>query len=162
MNSDFLKNFTSATTLIEEARRLEIPLVSIGYKDLIPVLKKGGTIINLSDYGVTNGTHWTAVWKDHETEEIVYFDSFGFPAPLEIIDLMKGDYYVYSPYHIQDEASGGCGNYVIQFIESMHYKKGNVEDRFKTFIQNFDLTNPENNRDIVDVLAFNDLKTIKK
>ena len=40
-----------------------------------------------------NGTHWV-VFK-YKNNEIDYFDSFGFPPPVDIMKKSKGKYYIH-------------------------------------------------------------------
>lgn len=161
MNFEILKDFTSVNTLINEANRLGLNLRAIGYKNLIDRIKNGGTIINLSDYGYSNGTHWTAIWRSGKN--YFYFDSYGFRAPTDIEKLIieqGASHYYFNSAHIQPINDGGCGNYVIQFLEWMQKRTDlDLKKRFSSFISLFqkDLKKLKLNRDIVTEMAFHDL-----
>jgi hypothetical protein len=73
-------------------------------------IKKGFYIINL-DKSSGPGTHWCAIYKNDKT---FYYDSYGFPPPEEIEQIIKP--YIYSTKQQQDIKSTSCGFYVILFI----------------------------------------------
>ena len=130
------EDFTSGSTLRREAKKLNIPFQQVNYKDLIKPFQNGGSIVNLSDSSASNGTHWTAVWKDKNTD--IYFDSFGFKPPVEVEKLLRKPYY-YNDAQIQDHRAGGCGSYSIEFLQHMNAdKKLNPKVRFKKFLDQFD------------------------
>jgi hypothetical protein len=125
------KDYTTNTTLEEEAHRLGIPLHFCWHKDKLPRLTKDGLyIINLADEG-DPGTHWTALWK--EGKEYCYWDSFGFVPPLEVEEKLPK--YWYNATIIQDPGDGGCGSYCIEFGEFMNDNRGMpVKKRFQAFL----------------------------
>lgn len=145
---------TTNTTLINEAVKLKIPLKFIGFDEDLKNHKRveGGYIINLGDDEI-GGTHWVALWIElyKHKSYAVYFDSFGFPPSTKVIEYTQNiDVQIYSNSHIQDEQKGGCGSYVIEFLEYMTHKmKGNTpEKRFKKFTDLFSRI-PEHNRRIL-------------
>lgn len=99
-------------------------------KNELPLkLKNGFYIINLNGH-----SHWTALLKDGA--KFYYFDSFGFPAPLEVEDkIPKG--YIYSEKHIQTEPSTACGFYVVAWIKYMNEHK-NKSKAYSDFIHSFE------------------------
>ena len=63
-------------------------------KDCLPKqLKLGWYIVNMKSLNEGNGTHWV-VFK-YKNNEIDYFDSFGFPPPVDIMKKSKGKYYIH-------------------------------------------------------------------
>ena len=106
-----------------------IPFHGCFIKDRLPSrLSNGAYIINL------NGTsHWTALIKNGR--HFYYFDSFGCPAPIEVIQKISPQY-IFNHKDIQDLDSSSCGWFVIAFLRYM-YKKENLEKSFNTFINLF-------------------------
>lgn len=92
-------------------------------------LKNGFYIINLN-----GSSHWTALLKDGA--KYYYFDSFGFPAPLEVEDKIPKEY-TYSEKHIQTEPSTACGFYVVAWIKYMNEHK-NKSKAYNMFINSFE------------------------
>jgi hypothetical protein len=111
-------------------------------KDQLPKpIKNGWYIINLQNFAEGNGTHWTC-FKYGKTIE--YYDPFGFPPPIEVMRLAKGDI-KWSPKQIQDEKSTACGYYCIaRVLSKLPYQK---------FIDKF-----SNNNDINDMVLKEMLK----
>jgi hypothetical protein len=75
-------------------------------------IKKGFYVLNL-DESKGPGTHWTGLYIDKFNKKY-YFDSYGFPAPLEIEKLIKP--YIYNNKIIQSINSTSCGFFVIAWI----------------------------------------------
>ena len=107
-------------------------------------IKNGFYIINLDNsYGV--GSHWCALYIDKNNKKF-YFDSYGFPAPLEIERLIK-------PYHfftkiIQSINSTSCGFYCILFILYINkYIDNNIVDTIKDFYDFFGQIDDNNDKD---------------
>lgn len=120
-------NETSDADLMEMCKHYDIPCHGCFVPDELQELKKGNYIINL------NGeSHWCGLMC--EGHMCYYFDSFGFPAPEELIKLMKD--YIYNPYNIQGLPSTSCGFYVIAFLKWMNNKK-DKERAFKLFLEQF-------------------------
>lgn len=94
-------------------------------KDKLPKqLKNGWYIVNLEDSdGENGGTHWTC-FKYEKNKPIEYYDSFGFPPPIEVMELAKKNNILYSNKQIQDTKSTGCGWFCIARImaEDIPYK----------------------------------------
>jgi hypothetical protein len=115
---------TYSDTLVSECKRLGIPLKFIGFNEDIPaVLPRGAMIINLGS--PAQGTHWTGLYK--RGRRCWYFDSFGLPPPAEVKEAC-----IWNPYVIQDWRGGGCGSYVIEFLQAMTEKVP-----FETFLHRF-------------------------
>jgi hypothetical protein len=135
-------DYTLASTLFDEAKKFNIPLNFIGFKDDLKhntPLEDGGYIINIGNN--KNGTHWTCFWSEKNT--YYYFDSFGFPPPLEVLELIQP--YDWNGNIIQDYKRGYCGSYCIEFLQWMHEKKEYTPKlRMMKFIRLFKLV-PEKN-----------------
>jgi hypothetical protein len=116
-------------------------------KDELPELNHGFYVINL------NGTsHWTCLMKDvakdlvnpsgeHGSTKYLYFDSFGFPAPVEVEraisrDAMRKTDYFSMENQLQDIDHTSCGFYVIAWIKFLHKKKDKVK-AYQQFIKMF-------------------------
>lgn len=110
-----------------------IPINGVFSKDRLPSLKKGFYVINIQNSDEGSGTHWTCLLYDNDDENI-YFDSFGFPAPMEVQQHLKS--YIYNDKQIQNLDSTACGYYVISFIKYMHNKKNKLES-FNKFLNIF-------------------------
>jgi hypothetical protein len=149
----------SSLTTDEDLQRLcnilDISLFGIGFKDIISgqiieAFHEYGLpdvdtciIINLQDAGEGSGTHWTALYIPKEPYGLnFYFDSFGMPAPNDIVaicDIMGRDY-SYSDKPIQKLNSGGCGQFVILFLYYMNsYSNLDIpyEQRYENFLDRF-------------------------
>ena len=105
-------------------------------KDELPVkLKNGFYIINL------NGkSHWTALLK--HGKKYYYFDSFGFPSPIEVEERIPKEY-IWSDKHIQTEPTSSCGFYVVAWIKYMNEHK-DKKAAFKDFINSFEVDSTRN------------------
>jgi hypothetical protein len=91
----------------------KIPLVGIFVKDEIKKLEYGNYIINLNGQ-----SHWCGMIIHPKGN--YWFDSYGFPAPENLHDLMeKNGGYIWSDKQIQDIESTACGYYVVAFLRFM-------------------------------------------
>ena len=86
-------------------------------KDELPELNNGFYVINLNGQ-----SHWTCLYVpevlSEATGNFLYYDSFGFPAPVEVENVIKkdgGKSYVSMENQIQDVDHTSCGFYVIAF-----------------------------------------------
>ena len=111
-------------------------------KDQLPrPIKNGWYIINLQDQDEGNGTHWTC-FKYGKT--ISYYDPFGFPPPVEVMQLAKGNIN-WSSKQVQDEKSTACGYYCIARVIS--------KLPFQKFIDKFSNNNDINDRILKEMLV---------
>ncbi len=112
--------------------KMHLPLNDIIMKDEGEnITKIGFYIINL-DNSKGPGTHWTSLY--YHPIQSIYFDSFGFMAPLEIEEAIRP--YIYNDNDIQDFDSSACGYYVIAFIKFLHNKNDKYE-AYKQFLRLF-------------------------
>ena len=100
-------------------------------KDKLPSKLKNGHwyIINLENSYDGNGTHWTCFKvggktpTDHQGNSIEYYDAFGFPPPIELMNRAKGSI-KWSNKQIQNVKSTACGWYCVGRISSpLSYQK---------------------------------------
>jgi hypothetical protein len=102
-------------------------------RDNLPKDIKAGQsiIINLDD-SVGNGTHWTALYRDKE--KLNYFDSFGMPAPQELIDMYSSRVKIVSNTHqFQPMRNTNCGAYAVYFIREMSKGTSVFDTLYKLF-----------------------------
>ena len=105
-------------------------------------------IINLESSDAGNGSHWTVFFYNKPLTSI-YYDSFGFIAPLEVQEKITP--YIYNENEIQNYKSSACGYYCIAFIKFLH-NKNNKEEAFKTFLKLFNLQTFKNDKVLYDLL----------
>ena len=118
-------------------------------KDQLPTLQRNKFyIINLESIDAGNGSHWTVFFYNKPLTSI-YYDSFGFIAPLEVQEKITP--YIYNENEIQNYKSSACGYYCIAFIKFLH-NKTNKEEAFKTFLKLFNLQTFKNDKILYDLL----------
>ena len=106
----------------------KIPYHGCYIKNRLPKhLSNGAYVINLNGH-----SHWTALVKDGN--KVFYFDSFGFPPPMEVEERV-GDF-TWSDKDIQAMSSSSCGWYCVSFIKFL-YKKKDKEKAFKDYLKLF-------------------------
>ena len=71
-----------------------------------------------------------------------YFDSFGAPPPVEIINFIKkekGSHLLFNNYIIQNIKSSNCGYFSLAFLLYMYAnrQKSNLKEVFNEFVNNF-------------------------
>ena len=93
-------------------------------------IKNGFYVINL-DNESGPGTHWTGLYIDKFNKKY-YMDSYGFPAPQEIEQLIKP--YIYNNKIIQSINSTSCGFFIIAWILYLNnYIKNDTMESIKSF-----------------------------
>ena len=70
-------------------------------------------VIN-TDHSSNTGTHWTCLCIKEGVS--YYFDSYGFPPPLEVLEYCKGQNRYYSSFKIQMSNEVICGHYCIYML----------------------------------------------
>lgn len=101
--------------------KLKIPhFDGVFMRDRITKKKKSGStkecwILNHGG-SQTNGSHWTALAKDHNIA--FYFDSFGkLPPPLEVINYLGDDIQLYyNAKKYQNYGTNICGHLCLRFL----------------------------------------------
>jgi hypothetical protein len=108
--------------------KFNIPINDILNKDLFDNITTpliGNYIINLQDSDAGNGTHWVGLILN--TKNAIYYDSFGFSIPNDIIHFIykynKNSKIIYSTDHIQHKNSILCGWYTMYFHYLFNNKK---------------------------------------
>ena len=83
-----------------------------GFKNL-KVTQNECLVLNI-DHSRNNGTHWTSLFIKNSVT--YYFDSYGFPPPLEVIEYCKGKDRCYNTFKIQKDDEVICGHYCIYML----------------------------------------------
>jgi len=117
--------------------------------------KSGSYIINLQDFEDGEGTHWTC-FKIFDNGKCCYFDSFGFPMPIEISKfLMPFKPIAQSNRHIQYIQSEKCGYFCLAFIkyfDDFDTKKNNVYDAFDDWLNCSSIHEKTNDKIVMELL----------
>ena len=104
MPSNELSNFDLINII--KKFKLDYCFGGVFSKDQLPELKRDKFyIINLQDHDEGNGTHWTVFYYNKPLESI-YFDSYGFIAPIDVQE--KINPYIFNDKDIQDMDSSAC------------------------------------------------------
>ena len=110
----------------------KIDLVVVMKDELIKIKPLSGNyIINLESSQDGNGTHWMGL--KIENLDCVYFDSYGYLPPQEIIDFCKrihNSHLAYNTKEIQNLSTTTCGFYALAFLLFLHFKNKSIPDIF--------------------------------
>ena len=119
-------------------------------KDQLPkeLIREKFYIVNLQDHDAGSGTHWTVFYYNKPLTSI-YFDSYGFIAPLDVENSIKP--YIYNNGEIQDFDSSACGYFCIAFIKFLH-NKDNKQEAYKTFLKLFKQQTVKNDKILHNML----------
>ena len=104
-------------------------------KDLLPrpLRRTKFYIVNMQDHDEGNGTHWVVFYYNNPLTSI-YFDSFGFVAPLQVENRITP--YIFNDADVQDYNSSACGYFCIAFIKFLHSKQ-DKQEAYKGFLKLF-------------------------
>ena len=121
------------------AKKYKLPLVGVYSKDELPKkLQVGSYYVNMQDSTEGGGSHWCLI-KIFDRKNALYFDSFGQPLPLQVLDFLK--HYKPVPYsnrEIQDIDSSRCGLYVVACDRYMNtVKRRQMLEQFDDFLNLF-------------------------
>lgn len=143
-----LSNF-ELMDIIKEMK-LDYHFGGIHSKDQLPkeLIREKFYIVNLQDSDDGGGTHWTVFYYNKPLTSI-YFDSYGFIAPLDVENNIKP--YIYNDAEIQDFDSSACGYFCIAFIKFL-YNKDNKQEAYKTFLKLFKLQTLKNDKILHNML----------
>ena len=130
-----INNGLTDTELKVLCKHFKIPLVGVYEKDDVNHLSLGNYIINLNGQ-----SHWCSMIISPRGN--FWWDSYGFPAPENIEDLMSS--YIWNDRQIQDMNSTACGYFCIAFLKFM---KIPTKEKYKAFCDLF--KNPKNNDKIL-------------
>ena len=118
--------------LEDMAHFYKIDLVVVMKDELIKIKPiSGNYIINLESSKDGNGTHWMGL--KIENFDCVYFDSYGYLPPQEIIDFCKrihNSHLAYNTKEIQNLSTTTCGFYAFAFLLFLHLKNKIIPDLF--------------------------------
>ena len=119
-------------------------------KDQLPkeLIREKFYIVNLQDHDEGSGTNWTVFYYNKPLTSI-YFDSYGFIAPLDVENSIKP--YIYNNGEIQDFDSSACGYFCIAFIKFLH-NKDNKQEAYKTFLKLFKQQTVKNDKILHNML----------
>lgn len=103
--------------IINICKKLNIPLIDVVSKDeLYQIPKQNGFyIVNMQNVDDGPGTHWVAMIKRPNIS--LYFDSYGFPPAISMIDFLRPSKIAYSSNDIQYLKSILCGYFVIAWLK---------------------------------------------
>lgn len=134
------------TDLRRIANNYELHLNGVVTKDELPILKNGWYIVNMQSSRDGNGTHWCALLYDGA--DSVWFDSFGFPPPFEILaevahanepeeyihhnKIQKAIRY-FNNMQIQDINDDNCGLFCIAIICFFKSLDGDNKKKLRAF-----------------------------
>ena len=104
-------------------------------KDLLPqdLKRTKFYIVNMQDHDEGNGSHWVVFYYNKPLTTI-YFDSFGFVAPLQVENRINP--YIFNDADVQDYNSSACGYFCIAFIKFLHNKQ-DKQEAYKAFLMLF-------------------------
>jgi hypothetical protein len=129
-------NGLSSDEIDEIMRMMKIKYNGCYSKDTLNNLKNGWYVVNMQNSNDGNGTHWCAL-KKNDDNSLIWFDSYGFYCPIEIMEKAKCDI-IYSSKQIQDMNSTACGWYCIACIKNDDKNPNvNSESKLKRFINMF-------------------------
>jgi hypothetical protein len=142
-------NTLSNYDITEICKKMNLPIKGIYFKDALPTKPdKGFYIINIqSKDDPRNGTHWTCLFYDGLKN--LYYDSFGFPPPQELENIIIP--YIYNDRDIQNIKTSSCGFYCIAFIKFLHKLK-NKEKGYNIFLNMFNNDTTKNELILYDIL----------
>ena len=140
--------------LEELAKTYKLPLIGVYSKDELPKkMQVGSYYVNMQDSTEGDGSHWILV-KIFDRKNALYFDSFGQPLPLEVLDFLK--HYKPVPYsnrHIQNIDSSRCGLYVVACDRYMNIvRRRQMLEQFDDFLNMFVADTKKNDEILVDYL----------
>ena len=151
-----MSNELSNFDIIDIIKQLQLDYCFGGVysKDQLPpsqeLIRTKFYIVNMQDHDEGEGTHWVVFYYNKPLTSI-YFDSFGFPPPEDVEEVIKE--YIYNDEDIQDLESTTCGYFCIAFIKFLHDKQ-DKQEAYKAFVKIFKLDTSQNDR-ILQKLIYN-------
>lgn len=128
--------------LTDLAQRMRIPLEGVFFKSQLKDMKlqfNKSYIINLEDeYGSDGeenlGSHYTTFqynkYPDGE-HKVVYFDSFGVDAPIEVLEFCKVKAIPHNTKDIQSLMNEACGWFCLAFLHFINSWEGRSKDLYE-------------------------------
>jgi hypothetical protein len=169
-----LTNMTTDTDIDNYMKKLKIKDYHGCYvKDELPNLPEGSSRVigNVVPYELNKGfyvinlngqSHWTCLYKDideYGNNSYLYFDSFGFPAPLEVERAIQKDNmgrktdYFSMENQLQNISHTSCGFYVIGWCKFLNNKKDKVK-AYEQFIKKFTDDSSKNDAILKKLIGF--------
>ena len=151
-----MSNELSNFDIIDIIKQLQLDYCFGGVysKDQLPpeqeLIRTKFYIVNMQDHDEGEGTHWVVFYYNKPLTSI-YFDSFGFPPPEDVEEVIKE--YIYNDEDIQDLESTACGYFCITFLKFLHDKQ-DKQETYKAFVKIFKLDTSQNDR-ILQKLIYN-------
>lgn len=132
----------SDSDLEKLSNKLELPIVGVFSKNLLPVERSVGSYyINLQNSDDGGGTHWVfaKIFPEQDGDyKAIYFDSFGIGMPKEVEEFLKPFKPVsYNNRQIQDLPTSQCGYYCLACdYYTQHLRKNeDVVDDYENFLR---------------------------
>ena len=126
-----MKGITSNFDLIKLAKKMNIDLTAVIYKDDLKRFdpkKNGSYIIDLHDHDNTSTGHWLMLYI--KGNKAIYFDSFGIIYPTIIKEFCGNRIIEWNDKMIQSFESEWCGQYCLACL--WHLQHGGSLKQFKT------------------------------
>jgi len=146
-------NGLSTLQLLRLFNKYNIHDATVTSKDLLGKNPRDGYYIaNMANStSPSGGTHWVAL-KVHHGKPLLYFDSFGAPPPIAVMNLAKTNL-IYSSLQIQDDDSTACGYFCLAFIL---YIKAHGANSFVKFLKLFSSDTTQNDKILFRMLGIGD------
>jgi hypothetical protein len=115
--------------------KLDYSFGGVYSKDQFPedLMRTKFYIVNMESSNVGNGSHWVVFYYNNPLTSI-YFDSFGFVAPLQVENRITP--YIFNDAEVQDYKSNSCGYFCITFFKFLHSKQ-DKQEVYKAFLKLF-------------------------
>jgi hypothetical protein len=142
--------------IIKICKKLKIPLIDVVSKDELYKMHKfnGFYIVNMEDSNKGSGSHWCSIMKRGDVS--IYFDSYGFPPPIAIMDFLRPSKIAYSSNDIQYLTSVLCGYFCISWMKYMQpYKNAGSKkllEKYDQFINLFSENEKQNDNILKEIL----------
>lgn len=136
--------------LISLARDYKIKNLSgVYFKDDLPdqLIDNTYYIVNIQPKNEGSGTHWTVFYYNNNRS--LYYDSFGFMCPDEVV--RKIEPYMYNMRTIQSIDSSACGYYCLSFMVMTHTCTDKLR-AYDAFVNLFNTNTNKNERILSEIL----------
>src|ERR1700677_3720136 len=117
------------TQVNEELRRYRPKYLGCFAIDQLPKkINQGEGLVSNFERSDQTGSHWVCCY--YFPKKLIYYDSFGFPPPIDILALLKrsADRSFYTLPDFQSYTSDRCGMFCISFLKSAFDGKDPIED----------------------------------
>lgn len=142
--------------LIKICKEYKLNVQGIHCKDRIPENVEGWNIINMDNH-TGQGTHWICFYKNNDSNDNIFWDSFGVVPPVEIDDLLHP--YTYNHKDVQYLDSSSCGWWCI-FCIWFCSKYNNKTEGLKAFLCMFSNNRLNNEIQLGNFFMYNNIYDI--